>query len=207
MTTVGPLRLPLTSPARASRRVPGQARAFVAVMLVVAVIDQLAKAWAWRHVPVGHINSGSGLLFGDRTGAWYRDGGMGAALDAIAVSMVSALAALLLQRRRPPLLFLGVAMMLAGWVSNLADRLGLHQVTAPGTRRGVVDFLRWGGRLWNVADLSVMAGAVMCVVAPPWLSPVPRSGPWGASPSGTASMPASLRCAAVMGAGAPVNGS
>src|SRR3954462_7194748 len=133
MTTVGPLRLPLTPPGRASSRVPGQARALAAVMLVVAVIDQLAKAWAWRHVPVVHINSGTGLLFGDRTGAWYRDGVLGPLLDGVAVTVLLALSVLLLQRRRPPTLFLGVTMMLAGWASNLADRLVLHDATAPGS--------------------------------------------------------------------------
>jgi lipoprotein signal peptidase len=174
MTTVGPLRVPLTASGRATTCVAGQARLLVAVMLLVAVTDQLVKAWAWRHVPVVHINSGSGLLFGDRTGAWYRDDGLGAALDTIAVSAISALAALLLRRRRPPLLFLGAAMMLAGWASNLADRLGLHEVTAPGTGRGVVDFLRWGGRLWNLADLFVIAGAVTCVLAAAWAGTIPR---------------------------------
>src|SRR4051794_11898332 len=121
MTTVGPLRLPLTSSGRVRTRATGQARMLVGVMLVVAATDQLAKAWAWRHLHVVHINSGTGLLFGDRTGAWYRDDVFGAALDGVAVSVVIALATLLVQRRRPPVLFVGGAMMLAGWVSNLAD--------------------------------------------------------------------------------------
>jgi lipoprotein signal peptidase len=191
MTTAAPLRTPLgaqLAPARVRTHASGQARLLVAVVLAVTTVDQLAKAWAWRHLELIHINSGTGLLLGDRTGAWYRDADLGPLLDGVAVTVVLALAVLLVRRPRPPLVFLGLATMLAGWASNLGDRLGLHAVTSPGTGRGVVDFIRWNGRLWNVADLFVIAGAVTCVVAGAWAGAARRArtrrvSPPAASPS------------------------
>jgi lipoprotein signal peptidase len=64
--------------------------------------------------------------------------------------------------------FVGAALMLAGWVSNLGDRLGLHSVTAPGTQRGVVDFLHWQGRLWNLADVTIILGAAVALAGALW---------------------------------------
>lgn len=168
MTTVAPLRPsltePVTGPRTAARRTTVRLRLLLGVVATVTLVDQLAKAWAWRHLELVHINSGSGLLFGDRFGSVYRDATFGAAIDGLGAAVLLTLAAVLLQRLRPTTLFVGATLMLAGWASNLGDRLGLHTVTAPGTRRGVVDFLRWHGRLWNVADLTIIAGGAVFTV-------------------------------------------
>jgi lipoprotein signal peptidase len=133
----------------------------LAVLGTIGGADQLSKAWAWRHLTLVHINSGGGLLFGRHVDAWTRDRLLGSAVDALAGAVVVALAALLVRRRRPWWSFLGAAAVLGGWASNLADRVGLHAWTAPGSRRGVVDFLHWQGRLWNVADLAIIAGCAL----------------------------------------------
>jgi lipoprotein signal peptidase len=172
MSTVAPIPTSLAEPIAAARapalRAAARLRLLLGVVLAVTAVDQLAKAWAWRHLALVHINSGSGLLFGDRAGAFYRDDTVGAAIDGAAAVTVAALAVLLLQRPRPTVPFVGAALMLAGWVSNLGDRLGLHSVTAPGTQRGVVDFLHWQGRLWNLADVTIILGAAVALAGALW---------------------------------------
>src|SRR5262249_56784726 len=61
---------------------------------------------------------------------------------------------------------LGGGLILGGWTSNILDRLGLHNWTAPGSARGVVDFIPDGtpGRS-NTADLFIAIGAVVLAVA------------------------------------------
>lgn len=144
---------------------PRRGAALTAIALLVIAADQSTKAWAWRHAGLVHINSGSGLLFGDRAGAVYRDGRWGSLIDAGALGAIVLLGAGLARLRLTRPVFAGAALMLAGWASNLGDRIGLHQYTAPGSERGVVDFLRFHGRLWNLADIVIIAGAALCLVA------------------------------------------
>lgn len=141
---------------------PRRGPALVAIALLVIAGDQFTKAWAWRSDNLVHINSGSGLLFGDRAGAVYRDGHWGSLIDVAALTLIIAIGVALARLRLPRLPFTGAALVLAGWASNLGDRIGLHELTAPGSVRGVVDFLRFNGRLWNVADLTIIAGTGLC---------------------------------------------
>jgi len=157
VTVAAPLRSPVTGRIR-----PARAGLLIAVVATVALLDQASKAWAWRHLGLVHINSGSGLLFGDRAGNVYRDDRLGTVVDIAGVALIGTLATLLLRLRWPRLPFVGAALILAGWASNLADRLGLHVVTAPGSTRGVVDFLHFQGRLWNLADVTIIAGTGLC---------------------------------------------
>jgi Signal peptidase (SPase) II len=53
----------------------------------------------------------------------------------------------------------------AGWASNLLDRLGMHYVTAPGSTRGAVDFLPFAGHYWNLADAAIVTGTAGLLVA------------------------------------------
>jgi hypothetical protein len=55
--------------------------------------------------------------------------------------------------------------MLGGWCSNLLDRLGLHYWTAPGSVRGVVDFILVDGARYNVADLFIVGATPLFLVA------------------------------------------
>jgi lipoprotein signal peptidase len=137
----------------------------VTVLLSVGAADQVTKAWAWRNLPMAHINSGAGLLFGPAFTDWWRDGARGLVVDLVGTALLLATAAVLVRRHRRTLNFLAIALILSGWASNLADRLALHTLTAPGSARGVVDFLRWDGRLWNVADLAIIAGVLLGIAA------------------------------------------
>jgi hypothetical protein len=51
--------------------------------------------------------------------------------------------------------------LIGGWSSNVLDRLGLHYWTAPGSVRGVVDYLPIGQHYYNVADLFITSGTVL----------------------------------------------
>jgi hypothetical protein len=57
------------------------------------------------------------------------------------------------------------ALMIGGWASNLLDRLGVHYWTAPGSVRGVVDFIHAGGHYYNVADLFIISCTPLFLLA------------------------------------------
>jgi lipoprotein signal peptidase len=77
-----------------------------------------------------------------------------------------------------------VGNVLGGWGSNLLDRLGMHYWTAPGSVRGVVDYLHLGGGTYNVADFFIIGVTPLFLVAVGYLG-------WGA-----AKRPASVRVVA-----------
>ena len=87
-------------------------------------------------------------------GAWSRW-----ILAGVAVSMLIGIAVWLLRTRRDePMLFSGIALVAAGALGNLVDRLRWD--------RGVVDFIDIGvgsTRFWifNVADMAITIGAVV----------------------------------------------
>lgn len=148
-------------------------------VLTVGCVDQIGKAWAWRHLGDVHVNAGGDMLVGAVVGGWFRDRTIGAMFDVLDATLLVAAAMMLLRRRRSPALLSGGALALAGWASNLGDRLGLHFWTAPGSMRGVVDFLPWDGRYWNLADAAIIAGSAVFATALLWrglhvLAPVPR---------------------------------
>jgi hypothetical protein len=55
--------------------------------------------------------------------------------------------------------------IIAGWSSNLLDRLLTHYWTAPGSVRGVVDFIHIGQHYYNVADLFIIAATPAFILA------------------------------------------
>jgi hypothetical protein len=68
----------------------------------------------------------------------------------------------LLGRRRSVHILLGGGLVAAGCASNLLDRLGMHHWSAPGSARGVVDFIPSGGASrCNLADLGIVLGAML----------------------------------------------
>jgi lipoprotein signal peptidase len=129
----------------------------LALVTAVIVVDQAVKWWAWRHVYGATINSGGDVLVGHAIGAWYAAPVRGALLDLLDVGWLSAALCVLVRRRRPAAVVVSGALMLGGWCSNLLDRLGIHYWTAPGSVRGVVDFICVGGARYNVADLFIIA--------------------------------------------------
>jgi lipoprotein signal peptidase len=157
------LRRPQVRPVE--RVVRRQAGILFALLLGVGYADQVSKAWAWRHLTDSHINSGGDMFVNPVVSGWFRSRVLGAAFD-VADAALLVLAGLLLVRRHRPRFVLGFgALALAGWSSNLADRLLMHYWTAPGSVRGVVDFMPWDGRYWNVADAAIIVGTGGFVVA------------------------------------------
>jgi lipoprotein signal peptidase len=135
------------------------------LFLAVAVVDQMAKWWAWRHVPETKINSGGDILVGHTIGAWYAGRVTGALLDLLDVGLLTvALWVLVRCRARAAVRVLG-ALMAGGWGSNLLDRLGIHFWTAPGSVRGAVDFIRIGGYYYNVADFVIIGCTPLFLLA------------------------------------------
>jgi lipoprotein signal peptidase len=122
------------------------------------VLDQAVKWWAWRHVPWARINSGGDMLVGRTVGAWYGAPVTGALLDLMDFAVLSMAVSALARTRVPAAVSVPGALVAGGWGSNLLDRLGVHYWTAPGSVRGVVDFIHIGGHYYNVADFFIIGG-------------------------------------------------
>jgi lipoprotein signal peptidase len=131
----------------------------------VIVVDQATKWWAWRHVPVIYINSGSTWPIGEPVTGWLAGATSGRLLDVAAVGLFSLAGFLLLRRRRGGLVLVTGFLIIGGWSSNLLDRLGLHSVTAPGSPRGAVDFIHVGTPYTNVADLIIVGATTVLAVS------------------------------------------
>lgn len=137
----------------------------LALIALVVVLDQTAKWWAWRHVPWARINPGGDLLVGRKIGAWYADPVTGALLDLLDFSLLSIAVWVLARCRVTAAVRVTGALMIGGWGSNLLDRLGMHYWTAPGSVRGVVDFIHIGGYYYNVADFFIIGSTPLFVLA------------------------------------------
>jgi lipoprotein signal peptidase len=131
-----------------------------AAFLTVIATDQAAKWWAWRHVDGVFVNTGGYILLG-RARWWFADPVIGAVADVVGSALVAVSVCWLLRPRSWPAR-LGGALAAAGWASNILDRLGVHRWTAPGSARGVVDFIPGGGPgRHNVADLWIVLGLLL----------------------------------------------
>ena len=137
----------------------------LAPLAAVVVLDQAAKWWAWRHVSWTRINSGGDVLVGHTIGAWYAGPVTGALLDLLDFGLLSIAASVLARRRATAAAGVPGALMTGGWGSNLSDRLGLHYWTAPGSVRGVVDFIPIGGHYYNAADLFIIGCTPLFLLA------------------------------------------
>jgi lipoprotein signal peptidase len=137
----------------------------LALLITVVALDQTAKWWAWRHVSWTKINSGGDALVGHTIGAWYAGPVTGALLDLLDFGLLSVVAWALARRRAPAAVVVPGALMTGGWVSNLLDRLGIHHWTAPGSVRGVVDFMHIGAHYYNVADFFIIGCTPLFLLA------------------------------------------
>jgi lipoprotein signal peptidase len=140
-----------------------------ALLVVVIVLDQATKWWAWRHSSAVMINDGGDVLVGDTVSGWYAAPVAGALLDLVGFGFLSAAVSVLIRRRRPVVVLVPAALMIAGWGSNLLDRLGLHYWTAPGSVRGAVDFMPLGSHRYNVADLFIVGATPLFLLAAAFL--------------------------------------
>lgn len=132
-----------------------------AVVGATVVADQVSKAFAWRRVDGAVVNPGS-----DVVAPWmdtaFSSSLSGALLDMAGILVLATASILVVRRCRDRMLWWAAALNIAGWTSNLLDRLGLHWLTAPGSRRGTVDWL-YG---YNVADLAIGTGLALALA---WL--------------------------------------
>jgi lipoprotein signal peptidase len=147
-----------------------QRRLLVWIVAAVVVVDQVTKWWAWRHTATVWINSGGNAFTSSRVDWVFGDHGAGAAVDVVGALLLALSACLLLRRRRRTGVLIGGTLVVAGWASNVLDRLWMHHWTAPGSVRGAVDFIvikvgaLYDSRLiWNinVADVGIGSGAVV----------------------------------------------
>lgn len=153
----------------------------VAVLLVaVVVLDQVTKWWAWRHAPVARINEGGNPFVGDVIGGWYADPLTGAFLDLMDFGLLATALVMLSRRTQPAIIWFSSALMIAGWSSNLLDRLGMHHLTAPGSYRGAVDFIHVGSYYFNVADFFIAGATLVFLLAAAHLGVSRRS--WSVPP-------------------------
>jgi len=135
------------------------------LLIVVVMLDQALKWWAWRHVSWTRINTGGDALVGRTIGAWYAGPVTGALLDGLDLGLLSAAAWALARCRATAGVVVPGALMTGGWVSNLLDRLGIHHWTAPGSVRGVVDFMHIGPHYYNVADFFIIGCTPLFLLA------------------------------------------
>ena len=135
------------------------------LLAMVVALDQAAKWWAWRHVSGTRINSGGDVLVGRTVGAWYASPVTGALLDLLDIGLLSIAVSLLARCRAPAAVVVPGTLMTGGWGSNLSDRLGIHYWTAPGSVRGVVDFIHIGEHYYNVADFFIIGCTPLFLLA------------------------------------------
>jgi lipoprotein signal peptidase len=129
-----------------------------ALLVVVVALDQAAKWWT-------RINSGGDVLVGRTISAWYAGPVTGALLDLLDYGLLSIAVSVLARRRAPAAISVPGALMTGGWASNLLDRVGIHYWTAPGSVRGVVDFIHLGGHYYNVADFFIIGCTPLFLLA------------------------------------------
>jgi lipoprotein signal peptidase len=137
----------------------------LALLATVVVVHQAIKWWAWRHASGTIMNSGGDVLVGPTIGRWFADPVQGALLDLLNFGLLSIASWAVLRRRRSVLLLVTGSLMIGGWGSNLLDRLGMHYWTAPGSVRGVVDFIHVGQYAYNVADLFIIGATPLFLLA------------------------------------------
>jgi lipoprotein signal peptidase len=149
---------------RASRLHSRRAWLLIGVFAVVIVTDQVSKWWAWRHVDGALINDGGYILLGPVIRSWFAAPVSGAVANVVGLVVVTVAVSWLLGRGRSRLVLIGGGFIAAGLLSNILDRLGLRAWTAPGTARGVIDFIPSGGpSRSNVADVWIVLGVIVLV--------------------------------------------
>jgi len=147
--------------------------------LVFVALDLWTKAWAWESLrtgpPIVLIERWAYLEFGFNTGSAFsllRD-----AAWARGVFIVVTILALLYMGKLTVSLptkwtsgFVAIALVSAGALGNLHDRIFRTMEVVGGVRHGVVDFIKvyyWPGKAWptfNVADISLVVGVGLLLI-------------------------------------------
>ena len=142
------------------------ARMSLLVAFVVAVLDQLSKAWALRDLADGHIidviwTLQFNLTY-NRGMAFSRGTGIGPVIGVIALVVVVMLL-LSLRRADNSLTRLATGLIIGGAVGNILDRLFRDSGWMRGAVIDFIDFQWWP--VFNIADMAIMIGAATMIVA------------------------------------------
>jgi signal peptidase II len=140
--------------------------ALVAALVVgIIALDQLTKAWvvaSLSDAPLSIVGTTVEFRVSRNTGGAFSLFQKFTPVLAVLAVIVAVVLVRTLQRTQDRVILIALALVLAGAVGNLIDRMA----RAPGFLRGaVVDFVRVGSfPSFNVADSSITIGAVLLVI-------------------------------------------
>ena len=140
--------------------------ALISATVAVVAADWGSKAMAWRLLP------GRVIINADTSGALPILPGLvsqpvGGSLVDAAVLVLLAVSGLWLTRTAvdQPTIWCGCVMVWGGAVANATDRWFRHVWLAPGSKRGVVDWIGVPGMGWaNLADFTICVGVLLAVL-------------------------------------------
>ncbi len=143
----------------------GRAALVAAIVIGIISLDQLTKAWvvsSLADAPLSIVGTTVEFHLSRNTGGAFSLFQRFTPLLAILAVIVAGVLVRALQRTRDPVILVALALVLAGAVGNLIDRIA----RTPGFLRGaVVDFIRVGSfPSFNVADSAITIGAVLLVL-------------------------------------------
>ncbi|MGH7089012.1 MAG: signal peptidase II [Stellaceae bacterium] len=142
----------------------------LAVAVVVALLDQGAKAWILRlfaarpDVHVIHVTSFLNFALtmnrGMSFGLFNSDANANALIFAVVAAVIVAALLVWLKHAHDRLLEIGIGLVIGGAIGNVADRL---------TRGAVVDFLDvhagpWHWFVFNLADAAISVGVALMLI-------------------------------------------
>jgi signal peptidase II len=142
----------------------------LAVAVVVALIDQLAKFWVVglfaarpgeRLIPVLPVlNFALTMNRGVSFGMFNNDAAMNAVVFTLVAAVIVAALLVWLARARDPMLTSGIGLVVGGALGNVVDRL---------MRGAVVDFIdfhigQWHWFVFNLADAAISVGVALMVI-------------------------------------------
>ncbi len=140
----------------------------LAAAALLVVIDQLSKLYITNHYAIGQIKelitiAGHKIIsithVRNSGAAWSILQGSTVFLVVLPILLIVALIVLMAMGKvRSKLEYVSLALIIAGGVGNLIDRIRLHEV---------VDFIKWEVfqfPVFNFADICVVCGAIMLCV-------------------------------------------
>ncbi|CAB4890547.1 MAG: signal peptidase II [Actinobacteria bacterium] len=141
-------------------------RTSVFVAVVIAVLDQMSKAWALRDLVDGRVihviwTLQFNLTY-NRGMAFSRGTGVGPIIGVIGLVVVVMLL-LSLRRADNVLTRLATGLIIGGAMGNILDRLFRDSGWMRGAVIDFIDFQWWP--VFNVADMAIMIGAATMIVA------------------------------------------
>jgi signal peptidase II len=141
-------------------------RTSVFVAVVIAVLDQMSKAWALRDLADGRVihviwTLQFNLTY-NRGMAFSRGTGVGPIIGVIGLVVVVMLL-LSLRRADNVLTRLATGLIIGGAMGNILDRLFRDSGWMRGAVIDFIDFQWWP--VFNVADMAIMIGAATMIVA------------------------------------------